>query len=207
MLSGFVLAIVSAACTADPIVVHQVQPQAPKSVLDTVAGTREATVAVTLDASGKLTRAAIYRSSGYSALDAAALEAAMRSQYAPGKTNCGPSGGTFGVQFSFEGNARLVPGAQCPREVTLLRAVAPAVEQNPTNDVWEEDARVAVTVLPDGSVWDAMLVHSSGNAQRDHAAVLAARTSTYKPKLILSADGRTCEAVTGTYYFRASFVH
>jgi TonB family protein len=59
-------------------------------------------------------------------------------------------------------------------------------------------AIVAVAVAPNGSVEKAKVYRSSGNLLFDQASVIAARRSTYKPKLV------DCKPVEGTVYFKTS---
>lgn len=58
---------------------------------------------------------------------------------------------------------------------------------------------VLLTVDPTGAVLRASVSHSSGDVFVDEAAIAAARTSTYRPKIV------DCEAAAGTYIFRADF--
>lgn len=59
-------------------------------------------------------------------------------------------------------------------------------------------AIVAVAVAPNGSVEKAKIYRSSGNLLFDQASVIAARRSTYKPKVV------DCNPVEGIVYFKTS---
>jgi TonB family protein len=61
----------------------------------------EADVLVSLSASGAVTSATIYRSSGSAALDASAIMAARQSTYAPEVANCVPAAGSYTFHASF----------------------------------------------------------------------------------------------------------
>ena len=58
---------------------------------------------------------------------------------------------------------------------------------------------VQVTVNPDGSLTHAVITQSSNNSAIDQAALRAARASIYSPKIV------GCQAMTGTFIFRADF--
>src|SRR5690348_8365014 len=97
MLPGLAFLAATASCNHDPTVITLAQPLWPASA----SPHGSVTVAVTLDAEGKVAAASVFQSSGDPAVDAAAVDAAKQSTYAPGATNCAPSGGTFGVQFQY----------------------------------------------------------------------------------------------------------
>lgn len=59
---------------------------------------------------------------------------------------------------------------------------------------------VQVTVNPDGTIARAVITQSSNNSAIDQAALRAARTSTYSPKLV------GCNAVTGTNVFPINMI-
>jgi TonB family protein len=200
-------------CQADPGVVKLADPALPAGYRNHLSGTRIAVVAVTLDAAGHVTGASIYTSSGDTVLDNAAVDAAKRSLYAPGQTNCKPSGGTFAVQVSFEGTVTQGNDV-CPREATAVSLVAPDASMLRGTTAGQIQVRVGVTIDPDGKLTTARILQSSGNMALDRAALAAARESTYRPKLIAvpvrrqagkdqtsSSDGVTCKAVPGTYTF------
>ena len=212
--SAFVAA--AAPCEADPSVVKAAQPAVPADYLKHISGTRMAVVAVTLDAEGHVVTASIHTSTGSDMLDKAAVDAAEHSTYAPGATNCKPSGGTFAVQFSFEGTSP-DSNAVCPRAATVAFMARPDVSDL-SGLPGEVQVRVDLTIGPDGKLIDARISQSSGNMALDEAALNAARASTYRPKLIAvpvrrqagksqpsADDGVTCEAVTGTYRFVVTF--
>jgi TonB family protein len=60
-------------------------------------------------------------------------------------------------------------------------------------------AKVIVTLSPTGSVIGIKIAQSTGNMALDHAALVAARQSTYSPKIV------NCEPVAGDYMFRVTF--
>lgn len=208
----------TASCNHDPSVVKLGETTVPKTYYAQFSGTYVATVAITLDASGNVTDAHIYQSTGDARLDDAAIDAAKRSTFSPGETNCAPSGGTFGVQFQFVGQK---PGAAdqhaaCPRDASVVRAV------NVQPSYWPPvhgDLRVGVvlTIDPTGKVIDAQIAQSSNTKALDQAAIDSARASTYLPKLIAvplrrqAGAGQTgpsafvCKAVTGDYLFRVTY--
>lgn len=218
MLTGLAFLLAAAgSCNHDPSVVKLADTNVPAAYYKTLSGSRIAVVAVTLDAGGKVTAASIYQSSGSDVLDRSALDAAKRSTYTPGETNCLPSGGTFAVQLSFDGDIAPAKDKDCPHEARALTTTVPRPSQWP----WTPSAvqvAVAVTIAPDGQLLEARIAQSSGNMAMDQAALTAARQSTYEPKTIAipvrrqagagsqnTNDGVACKSVTGTYLFRVTF--
>ena len=66
-----------------------------------VTGTSD--VRVDLDATGRLERASLYRSSGNASLDRAALAAARNETYAPEVRDCSRVGGAYVLEVDFDG--------------------------------------------------------------------------------------------------------
>lgn len=63
----------------------------------------------------------------------------------------------------------------------------------------EVQVAVQVTIGPSGNLMDAKIAQSSNNMAIDQAALSAARSSTYAPKIV------NCQPVVGTYLFRVTF--
>ena len=219
MLPGLASLVAAASCNHDPTATKLADLDVSKSVYSRVSGRRIIAVAVTLDATGKVTAASIYQSSGDSGLDAAALDAAKRSTYAPGATNCTPSGGTFAVEFEYTGNGTISPDHDCPRPARALE-IAPPDGSVIRGSGITSDTVVAVelTIAADGRLEEAHIVQPSGNMALDQAALAAARQSTYEPKMqavpirrqagAAQSDvdaGTICRAVTGKYFFKVTF--
>lgn len=207
--------IAAAACNRDPAVTKLADPDVPKAYYQQLSGTRIATVAVTLDARGEVTDARIYQSTGDSTLDAAAVDAARRSTYSPGASNCAPAGGTFAVQFSFVGQT--APASGCPHPARVTRTVV----VTPQAGAWPPfDALVAVeiTIDADGQLVDARIAPSSNNMALDQAAIASARASTYEPKTVVvpvrrqagqasESTSSVCRAVSSQYLFKVTYRH
>ncbi|HTZ54757.1 MAG TPA: TonB family protein [Candidatus Acidoferrum sp.] len=66
-------------------------------------GDRTAYVAVTIDASGRLVRSKILKTSGNAALDVSALDAARASAFAPATLKCAPVTRSAAMRFIFHG--------------------------------------------------------------------------------------------------------
>ncbi|HEY2475310.1 MAG TPA: energy transducer TonB [Candidatus Cybelea sp.] len=60
-------------------------------------------------------------------------------------------------------------------------------------------ASVEVIIGPDGHVMSTTLIKSTGNSTIDHAAVQAARNSSYSPKIV------NCKPVQGKFVFHTDF--
>lgn len=208
MLPGLASLVAAASCNHDPTATKLADLDVPKSVSSRLTGRRVATIAVTLDATGKITAASIYQSSGDPGLDAAALDAAKRSTYAPGASNCTPSGGTFAVQFEYTGVQTVAPDHDCPRPARVLSLVSPDANAIRGSGITAPTiVTVQLTIGPDGKLVDALITppYSSGNMQLDQAALAAARQSTYEPKMEATDAGTVCRAVTGEYLFKVTF--
>lgn len=219
LTAAFLLAASTAQCNASPSVVKLADPSIAKAYYERLAGSHVATVAVTLDAAGDVTDAHIYQSTGDTMLDAAAVEAAKRSTYAPGQSACKPLGGTFAVQFSFVGERPGPVSGGCPRPAYAIRIAAARLPRA----IWiplskEVHVAVEVTIGPDGKLSDERIVQSSGSMAMDQAAMKAARDSTYEPRLVAipdrrqagslqsnSSDGFVCRPATGRYLFKVTF--
>lgn len=86
-------------CTHPPAVLEKARLIYPNPTMD--VGNAHADVMLMIDATGALTDAVIYTSTGYDLFDAAALKAAHESTYAPATKNCEavPSRGIFRADF------------------------------------------------------------------------------------------------------------
>jgi TonB family protein len=219
MLTGLAAFLAAAsACNRDPAVVKLANATVPKAYYQTLSGSRTAVIAVTLDARGHVAAASVYQSTGSDVLDAAALDAAKRSAYAPGETDCAPSGGTFAVDFVFDGETAPATDNDCPHSATVVNARAPHPSYWPVISGGPIRMAVEVTIGPDGRLVDARIAQSSRYMVLDQAALEAARESTYKPKTIAvpvrrqagsgaasAREGVVCKAVTASYLFRVTF--
>lgn len=92
------------------------------------------------------------------------------------------------------------PTPACDRVALPTHAVQPnypdASRKRNLGNVYVD---VLVHISATGAVTSAQVTHSSGDSDIDDAALGAARRSTYSPKIV------KCEAVPGTYIFRADF--
>lgn len=90
-------------CNRDAAVLNMVTPSFPDEARHKA---HEAQVAILVDvsATGRISRARVMQSSGFPALDAAALTAADKSTYLPAARHCKPVPGTFIFRVTFSGN-------------------------------------------------------------------------------------------------------
>ena len=88
---------------------------------------------------------------------------------------------------------------QPDHDATVTKPVAPYFPPSASGGARHIVVRVLVTVAPDGSVTKTEIVQSSGDATLDRSVVGAAKKSTYSPKVA------SCQAVTGTYVYEATF--
>jgi hypothetical protein len=81
---------------------HAVEPDFPRSVGEQgFSRTATSEIAVAIDPQGKLVEAWVWATSGYPALDDAALSAARRSQYSGAISYCRPVSGTYLFRADF----------------------------------------------------------------------------------------------------------
>lgn len=95
------------------------------------------------------------------------------------------------------------PAPQCAtpnQEASVTDAVAPDYPDSARGLGYGlVSVLVEVTLDAKGSLTEAKIAQSSGNAALDASALQAARESTYAPKIV------NCEPAAGTYIFRADF--
>lgn len=217
MLTGLAFLLAAAGpCNRDPAIVKLADTNVPKAYYAQLSGTRVATVAVTLDASGKVTDAHIYESTGDATLDNAAVDAAKRSTFTAAETGCARSGSTFGVEFQFVGEKPGAAGLDCPHDATVIKA---AVIQPSYWPPIPGDVQVAVllTIGPTGKLMSAKIAQSSNSMALDEAALASVRASTFAPKTVAlpvrrqagagqsESDGFVCKPVSGDYLFRITY--
>lgn len=86
------------------------------------------------------------------------------------------------------------------REATMTNGVSPEYPESAKEQgLGPVTVIVKITLSPAASVEGSSVLQSSGNMAIDQAALLAARQSSYAPKLT------DCKPVEGTYSFRANF--
>ena len=84
-------------------------------------------------------------------------------------------------------------------DAMLTRTVQPKYPESAREQGATGTVQVKVSLNPSGGVISTSIYKSSGNAELDQAALVAARESTYSPEI------EDCQPVGGTYLFRASF--
>ncbi|MFN2529003.1 MAG: energy transducer TonB [Candidatus Baltobacteraceae bacterium] len=90
--------------------------------------------------------------------------------------------------------------AKPSKDVTLVQAATPDYPHSARAlHLGAVDVIISVTIDAKAEVIGSSVVQSSGNADLDRAALVAARQSTYSPKIV------NCSPVTGTYMFRVNF--
>jgi len=84
-------------------------------------------------------------------------------------------------------------------DAMLTRTVQPKYPESAREQGATGTVQVKVSLNPSGGVISTSIYKSSGNAELDQAALVAARESTYSPEI------EDCQPVGGTYLFRANF--
>jgi TonB family protein len=182
-------------CNHDAQLLHSAPPRLPAARYATLHGVPEATVAVTVDNKGQVVTAKIVQSAGEADLDAAALDSARTSTYAPATQNCKPVGETFGITIGFQPN-----DYACNHDAYVVSQGSPPMPDDVTGaKPGKATAIVRVIVAANGTVSGTTLTASTGNPNLDATALQAARQSTYSPKVV------DCRAVAGDYIFKVTF--
>ncbi len=191
-------------------VVQAAPTEYPDSARDLGLGPVEVLVAVTIDANGSVVNATISHSSSNGAIDRMAVIAARKSTFEPKLVNCVATQGTYllHAQFNpgsmgpaFGGIPQYQSAPTCPnayREASVVNQAAPDPDLARRENVYSV-VLLQVTIGPLGEVLSATIYKSSDNAAVDRAAIVAARQSTYAPKL------DNCFPVKGDYLFRILF--
>lgn len=86
----------------DADVLDQARPDYPQEEANIGVGEVQVTIAVNLDAGGKITSATITKPSGSMPLDQAALTSARKSTYLPAVKNCTPVAGSYIYRVTFD---------------------------------------------------------------------------------------------------------
>lgn len=90
------------ACSQPDVPARTIDAVSPSTPDDAAGVEGTAEVAVTLDATGRVVSARIYRSTNDLRLDRAAINAARQSTYAPALVDCLPSGGEYLFRVDFQ---------------------------------------------------------------------------------------------------------
>ena len=130
-----------------------------------------------------------------------------QAKYVPPKTgseNGVPAGqGTPAPAAGTPGPPASTPKPQCQtpfKDATMTSQVAPEYPESAKEaNLGPVVVIVKLTLSPSASVLSTSIISSSGNSAIDQAALLAARQSSYSPKI------EDCKPVEGSYSFRASF--
>jgi TonB family protein len=99
----------------EAVVTKAQQPDYPQSAKPLGLGPVTAETTVTIDPSGNIVGAHVYKSSGNQAIDDAALQAASRSKYAPKLVNCEAVTGFYLFRADFEPDSYAPVPADIPR--------------------------------------------------------------------------------------------
>ena len=182
-------------------VVSPAVPRYPESARLRHVGNVTVLVKVTIGPDGKLQHASVYKSSGSSDIDVAAIFAAEGSTYLPRILQCKPVTGDYIAREDF---VEPTPDPSCPvryQEITITHSVKPEYPDGAhALGLGQVMVLVAVNIGPDGTVRSVSIDKSSGNMAVDMAAMNAAKASSYSPKIV------NCTPTSGSYLFVAQFV-
>jgi len=183
-------------CNHDAQLLQSAPPRLPAARYKALHGVPEAIVSVTTDDKAQVVTAKIVQSAGEADLDAAALESARTSTYAPATQNCKAIGETFGITIGFQPN-----DYACNHNAFVVKPGVPGMPDDvgPLKPGQKLTVIVRVAIAADGTVSSATLTSPSGNVNLDAAALQAARQTTYSPKMV------DCRAVAGDYMFQVTF--
>ncbi len=183
----------------DASIVQRVNPVVPQNapLFQPVQGIAQ----VSIGPDGTVTAVQIVQSTGDPGLDAAILEAAKKSTYEAKTDDCTSMFGTYLFRASFSPASPLPSGAPpdpCNHEGRITTSAKPVYPLSLRLES-PEMAVVRVTVGADGTLADAQIIKSTGNATLDQSAVQAAKQSAYAPKV------QECKGIAAQYLMKFLF--
>lgn len=194
MIQSLVLAgMLCANPTHEVRVITQVQPQYSSGLVTIPV---RVLVRVDIGMDGKLEGAAILQSSGNARIDAAALDAARRSSYAPAVTDCMPAEKSAIVAFDFQ-NPAAEPSFQPPPNwgAPLRPTVNSVVYRHGT-------AVISVRMLPTAQTLDQLRIDDMRSLQQLHAKVTVTDVTACRgiPALLFSVSTSGVDQLTSAVF-------
>ncbi len=193
-------------CNHGAAVTRVPHPTAPSSAYESITGRyASATLQVRIDGNGQPTSVRVTRSTGNSALDAAAMQSAKGSTFRPAAAGCGTVPSTYAMTFNFPkqdygcNHDAAVLAAFPPRFPPTAMPISPPAA-NSTAPPGRYTVRVGVTIDPAGNVVNEKIAQTSRFMQTDLSALEAARRSIYVPKDV------NCYQIESSYLFRVDLV-
>lgn len=166
MYGFFVVPVAARACpepNREATVTKAQEPDYPQSAKPLGLGPVTAEIAVTIDPSGKVVAAHVFKSSGNQAIDEAALKAASGSQYSPKLLNCQAVTADYLFRSDFEPDSYASVPADLPRDSQWEN---PFCNGSAMVVPWDE----AQNVADYGSSSKTVAVFLWANADSDYAA-------------------------------------
>jgi|GEM_PF-5244203 len=181
-------------CMHPPVPAHIV---AFHSVPGRTARRPYATIVMSVDARGKVTRARVDDSSGDPAWDAQAVQSARRWTFAPAEVDCKNVAGT--AEFAVGTGPDVTFADPCEHDADVHGRAAPSFPKSALAAHVNGTTIVQIALDEAGRVKDAAFVQSSGTIVQDRAAYAAALTSTYVPPV------HACRPIDGGYWFKVTY--
>lgn len=156
-----------------------------------------ATIIMTVDASGRVINTRIDDSSGDPAWDAKAAASARQWTFLPAADGCKAVSGT--AEYAVGIGPDVTFADPCEHDADVHAKITPQLSKNNLAERLNGTTIVQVTLDEAGRVMKAALVQSAGSVWQDHAAYVAALTSTY----IAPVHG--CKPIDGGYWFKITY--
>lgn len=156
-----------------------------------------ATIVMTVDANGRVTGTRIDDSSGDGAWDKQAAASASQWTFLPAADGCKAVPGT--AEYAIGTGPEVTFADPCEHPADVHAKITPQVAKDTLAARLNGTAIVQVGLDQAGRVMNASFVQSAGSQLQDHAAYIAALTSTYTPAV------KACQPIDGGYWFKVTY--
>ena len=156
-----------------------------------------ATIVMTVDASGRVTKTRVDDSSGDPAWDAKAAASARQWTFLPAADGCKAVAGT--AEYAVGMGPGVTFADPCDHDANVHAKVTPELPKNSLAEHLNGTTIVQIALDEVGRVTNASFVQSAGSVLQDHAAYAAALTSTYIPPV------HGCKPIDGGYWFKVVY--
>jgi TonB family protein len=155
------------------------------------------TVIMTVDANGRVTGTRVDDSSGDPAWDKQAEASAAQWTFLPAADGCKAVSGT--AEYAVGTGPEVTFADPCEHPADVHAKITPQVSKDTLAGRLNGTTIVQVSLDQAGRVMSASFVQSAGSELQDHAAYIAALTSTYTPAI------QACRPIDGGYWFKVTY--
>jgi TonB family protein len=156
-----------------------------------------ATIVMSVDASGRVTGTRVDDSSGDPAWDKQAEASARAWTFVPAADGCKAVSGT--AEYAVGTGPDVTFADPCEHDADVHAKITPQLSKDSLAARLAGTTIVQVGLDQAGRVMNASFVQSAGSQLQDHAAYIAALTSTYTPAV------QACQPINGGYWFKVTY--